>query len=408
MVHLSEELITQIKEANDILELAGEHFQLTQTGSIYQTTCTHEGEKHSKSLTFFPDTQSFYCFGCGAGSRKMTEGSDVISFTMWLENCTWQQAAMKLANRRAIRIPIKELSKEERLKQKLFEETNERNKIYWRSLKENNLMMEYLYNRGLDDDDIDKWRLGWVPLTDPTKAAGRLVFAIINDWGQTAGFSYRNMDEYFPRPEMPDTGPKYFNSPTSPIFNKGSILYGLHAIKKLIREKDYVIITEGFADTIIAQRYGLPAVSLMGTSLTEEHIKMVARYTKNVIVWLDGDPGGLGATLRHLDPLRAEGFIVKVITTPNQDPDDVIQMHREGIEEWVVNHAVMAGNFEVSVYMNKYKSNLTELKMKTIRELIPIFKRIGNAVEYELYVNEVANDLGIPPQTLLTEVNRDV
>lgn len=408
MIHLSEELIKQIKDENDIVELASEHFSLKKTGGILQAKCTHKGEKDSESLTFFPDTQSFYCFGCGAGGRNnKTEGSDVISFVMWMDNCSWQQACMKLAGRRGIRIPTKELSKEERVRQKLLEETNARNVVYWRSLKENKPMMQYAFDRGFDEADIDKWRMGWVPLTDPTKAAGRFVFAVINDWGQTVGFSYRNMEKYFPRPEMPDTGPKYFNSPTGPIFNKGNILYGLHSIKKLIREKDYIIITEGFGDTIVGQKYGLPAVSLMGTSLTEEHIKTIVRYTKNVIVWLDGDPGGIGATLRHLDPLRAQGIVVKVLNTPDKDPDDVILQYKEKIHEYVMTNARMAGDYEVSIHMNTYRSNLTELRMKAIRELIPIFKRIGNRVEYELYATQVANDLGVSPETLIAEVNRE-
>lgn len=407
MIHLSEQLIAEIKAANDIMEVAEEHFELTRMGSIYQAKCTHEGEKNSKSLTFFPDTQSFYCFGCGAGSRQMTEGSDVISFLMWMDNCTWQQSAMKLAGRKNIRIPTKELTKEERTRQKLFEETNKRNYQYYQALRENPAVLEYAYGRGFSDEDIQKWRMGYVPLTDPTKAAGRFVFAIINDWGQTAGFSFRNMEEYIPRPEMPDTGPKYFNSPTSPIFNKGHILYGLHNIKKLIRKKGYIIIMEGFGDTVIAQKYGLPAVSLMGTSLTEDHIKLIVRFTRNVIVWLDGDPGGVGATLRHLDPLRNEGLSIKVLNTPNKDPDDVILEYKETIESYVMDHARMAGDFEVSLYMNQYKSNLTELKMKTIYGLIPIFRRIGNPIEYEIYADQVANDLGISTQILLSEVNKD-
>lgn len=411
MIHLSEQLIAEIKGANDILEVAGEHFTLNKMGNIYQAHCP--GEAHEKgdktaSLTFFPDTQSFYCFGCGAGSRGgKTEGSDVIAFIMWMEKCSWPQAAMKLANRRNIRIPTKEMSKEEREKQKKLEETNERNKMYWRSLQENKPMIQYLLDRGFTEDDITKWRLGWVPYTDPTRAAGRLVFAVMNDWGQTVGFSYRNMEEYFPRPQMPDTGPKYFNSPTSSLFNKGTILYGLHSIKKLIREKDYIIITEGFADCILAQRYGLPAVSIMGTSLTDEHIKMIGRYTKNVYIWLDGDPSGLGAALRHLDPLRSEGYLVKVVHTPGQDPDDVVQEHRDHIEEHIMNIARLAGDFEIQLYMGRYKSDLTELKLKTIRGLVPIFKRIGSRVEYEIYAAQVADDLGITTETLLAEVERE-
>jgi DNA primase len=131
------------------------------------------------------------------------------------------------------------------------------------------------------------------------------------------------------------------------------------------------------------------------------------RLTKNVIVWLDGDPGGVGATIRHLDPLRAEGFSIKVVNTPGQDPDDVIMEYKDEIHQYVIDHARMAGDFELSLRMNVYKSDLTELRMRTIRDVTSILKRIGNPVEYALYLTEVANDLGIPRTVLEEEVQRE-
>lgn len=401
MIHITDELKNKIKEANDLIEIAEEYFPLTKLGNIYQTKCTHKGD-NSPSLTFFPDTQSFYCFGCGAGSKQKSGGSDVISFIQWIENCSWQEAVFKLCDRKGIAIPTAELSKEEKIKQKLLEVTYQHNKIYWRNLKTSPKIVEYFSSRGFDKEDIDKWRLGYVLQTDPTKAAGRAVFAIMNTFGQTAGFSFRNMNDVLPMDPL-DTGPKYFNSPTGPVFDKGKILYGLNFIKRLIREKDYIIIMEGFGDTIIGQKFGLPAVSIMGTSLTKDHIELIGRYTKNVIVWMDGDSGGVGAALRHLDPLREQGYLVKVIHTPGQDPDDVIRTMPD-IEHWVRENAVMAGHFELSIAMDKYLSQVAELRLKTVREMIPVFQRMKNKLEYELYVGQISTELGIHHDVLLSYV----
>jgi DNA primase len=399
MIHFTEEFLQQVKQANDMLEVASEYFTLTKMGSIFQARCLHE---KTPSLTFFPETQSFYCFGCGAGAkRKGSSGSDVISFVMWIENCTWQEAVFKLCNRKGIAIPTQELSKEDKLKQKMLETALLNNRQYWNKLREAPHIIQYFNGRGFEKSDIDLWRLGYIPVGDITKAAGRVVFPIMNDWGQTVGFSFRNMNDIFPIEGNPDIGPKYFNSPTSLIFDKGKILYGLNFIKKLIREKDYIIIMEGFGDTIIAQKFGLPAVSLMGTSLTKDHIELIGKYTKNVIVWLDGDQAGINATLRHLDPLRAQGFLVKVIIEPNADPDEVIMNLREGIEAWVQDHAIMAGDFEISILMTKYRSQVSELKMKTAHELMSILKRIDNKLEQQIYLSQICHDLGVDKELFL-------
>jgi DNA primase len=400
MIHFTEEFLQQAKQANDILEVASEYFTLVRVGTIYQTRCLH-GEKTS-SLTFFADTQSFYCFGCGAGSKtKGLTGSDVISFVQWVEKCTWQEAIFKLCNRKGIAIPTKELNKEDKLKQKMLDTVLLNNRLYWNHLKEAPHIIQYFNDRGFEKSDIDLWRLGYIPVGDITKAAGRVVFSIMNDWGQTVGFSFRNMQDTFPIVGNVDTGPKYFNSPTSVIFDKGKILYGLNFIKKMIREKDYVMIMEGFGDTIIAQKFGLPAVSLMGTSLTKDHIEMIGKYTKNVIVWLDGDSAGISATLRHLDPLRAQGFIVKVINESNADPDEIIMNLRENTEAWVHSNAIMAGDFEISILMNKYRSQVSELKMKTARDLFHIVKRIGNKLEHQIYLSQICHDLGVDKELFL-------
>lgn len=401
-MRIPDEFLKQIREQVDIVEVASEYFPLTKIGNIHQARCideSHEKGDKTPSLTFFEDTNSFYCFGCGAGSKK-TEGSNVISFVMWIDNCSFQEAVQKLAAMKGWKVPSKDMSTDDKKKVSMLQKAVDDNRTYWTALQSQQYLIQYLADRGIDQAEINKWRIGYVDRADATKVAGRIAFAIMNDWGQTVGFSFRNMEDQFPS-EHPDTGPKYINSPKSLIFDKGSLLYGLNFVRRLIREKDYVVIAEGFGDTILGQKYGCPFVSIMGTSLTTEHIKMLGRYTKNIYVWLDGDSGGVGATLRHLDSLRKEGFIVKVIYTPGADPDDVVSQYKEGIEEFILNSAMLAGQFEIDLVMNKFRSDLTEVKLRAVHHVRSILAGIDSAAERQIYANQIAHELSVAPNLLL-------
>ncbi len=399
---IPDEFLVELKSKVDILEVAQEYFVLHKVGSIYQTNCPH-GDKNSRSLTFFPETQSFSCFACGVGKKPKTEGSDVIAFIMWIENISFPEAVTKLATSKGIKIPTKDMSLEDKKKQKMLAEAIVLNRKYWTTLQDHANIIQYLNQRGITEPEINQWRIGYVSLTDTTKVSGRLVFSIMNEWGQTVGFSYRNMEDHFPN-SNPDMGPKYMNSPKSLIFNKGSILYGLNFIKRMIREKNYIVLAEGFGDTILGQRYGCPFVSLMGTSLTEEHVKMLGRYTKNIYVWLDGDAGGVNAVLRHLDPLRKEGFMVKVIYTPGADPDDIVMNQQENLENFILESAVLAGQFEVNLIMNKFRSSITEHKLRTIYEIRSVLTSISNPMERMVYSNQIAYELSVDPILLMEGV----
>lgn len=396
------EFIKQIKDTSDIIELAQEYFPLTKHNTIYQAQCIHEGD-NSPSLTFFPDTQSFYCFGCGAGSKQKTKGSDVIDFVMWIDKCSYAEAVVKLAGRKGLALPTKELTKEEKEKQRLMLECLKLNRQYWTNLQAEPEILKYLNDRGITQESIDAFRIGYVPKEDQSKASNRIVFAIMDDWGRTIGFSYRNMEDHFPNPDKPDQGPKYFNSAKSLIFDKGSVLYGLHNIRKMIREKGYMVIAEGFGDTILGQKYGCPFVSTMGTSLTKEHIAIIKKYTRMVIVWYDGDEGGITSTLRHLVPLRNEGLIVKVLNTPG-DPDDKIMEVRDGLEEFILSNARMAGQYEVDLVMGKYRSQMSEMKFRLLEELRSVFKEVKSQTEVQTYAAQVARELGIDPQVFIEEM----
>lgn len=397
---IPQKFVEELKAKVTILDIASNYFNIERSGSVYQTYCLH-GDKNTKSLTFFPETNTFHCFGCGAGSKQVTDGSDIVSFIMWVEKCNFPEAVEKLATAVGVEVPQKDLNVEEKKRQVMVVRALQENRQYYNTLKANPDMIRYLAERGITDVEIDKWRIGYVTKDDVTRAAGRIAFAIMDSWGDTVGFSYRNMEGYLSSQDNPDTGPKYINSPKSTLFDKGTILYGLNFIKKMIREKDYVVIAEGFGDTIAGQKYNCPFVSLMGTSLTQAHLDILSSYTKNIYVWFDGDAGGLNACLRHIDALRSKGFLVKVIYTPNQDPDDVIPQVGLNLEEWIMDNAILAGQFQINLIMNKHQSAVTEQRIKTISRIKELFAGMSATHEKEIYCNQVAEHLGVDPSTLM-------
>jgi DNA primase len=406
MKQIPDEFLEQVR-AIPIVEVAEQYFDLKRNGSVLQTSCIHGGDR-DPSLTFFEPTNTFYCFGCGAGKKPKTDGSNVISFVMWMDNCTFMEAVTKLSAMKGWVVPRKGLSAADRQKQIMLEQVLKDNRTYWNALQGNEDYIQYLADRGIDKDDINKWRIGYSHKASRERFASRLVFSLMNDWGQTVGFSFRNMSDQFE--DVEDDGPKYINSPQSEIFDKGSTLYGLNFVRRQIREKGYVIIGEGFGDTILGQKLELPMVSIMGTSLTDKQIEILKKYTDTVILWLDGDGGGIGATTRHARALRKAGFIVKVINYLGKDPDDIFLDAINGLEpkeaiayaqQLVETQAVMASQFDIQQALSQFDSVVMEHKLRTVRSIKPIIDELDNKAEYEVFLEQIAKRLDVSIQTLI-------
>lgn len=408
MKQIPDEFLCKIREIN-ILDVAEEYFHLHQMGNIYQTKCIHGGD-NEPSLTFFPPTNTFYCFGCGAGKKPKTEGSDVISFVMWIDNCSFTEAVQKLASMKGWQVPKMGLSAEDKKKIQQLEFILEQNRQNWNHLQYNEDYLKYLSDRGIEKEDINKWRLGYIPRGARHMHAGALVFSLMNDWGQTVGFSHRNMSDVFDYVNNP--GPKYINSPQSPIFSKGSTLYGLNFVKRLIREKGYAIVGEGFGDTILGQKLGLPFVSIMGTSLTDQQIHMLKQYTDNIILWMDGDSGGINATTRHAKALQKSGFTVNIINYLGKDPDDIfldilkdeeLELAKDTAQHIIETECLLASQFEVNQIVNRFESKLAELKIQTAKEIAPVLRSIPQDAERDVFFEQVSRRIDVSVQTLKGE-----
>lgn len=343
---ISKEIKEQIIDQTNIVEIVSEVVQLTKKGSSYFGLCPFHDDKNP-SMSVSQEKKVFNCFSCH------TKGT-VIRFYALFHHLTEDQATIKLAKRLGITISEKE-NKEEQLKERLIQVTTEAKNFYHFYLnnsQEGLLAKEYLFNRGISQELIDKLEIGLastekdylhqaltskkcneldqiqvglVKLNDRNEAydvfRDRIMFPVTNMAGQIVGFSgriYKKSDQA-----------KYINSPETKIFHKGQILYHFYEAYDAIKRNDKIILLEGFMDVIACLKVGIEnGVATMGTALTQDHIKHILSVTKNITLCFDGDNAGILAMKKSCQLLSNFGIIPRAIVLPhNLDPDEYLKAY---------------------------------------------------------------------------------
>jgi DNA primase len=359
MSRISPETIEQVTAALNIVDVIGSYFPLRRAGTEFRALCPFHQEK-TPSFYVSPDKQTFYCFGC-------QRGGSIIQFVEEYEHVDFPEAVRRLAARAGIAIQQEELSPEEAEKQTLrkrllrlhFEVASwfHRNLLRTRAAE---AARSYLSERGLNIEIAKRWQIGyapdsWTAVTDWGQQSGfsreelilgglvkpknendprarcydrfrhRLMFPITNDLGEVIAFSGRQIN-----PNA--TGGKYVNSPESPLFSKGNILFGLSKSKRAIARSRQAIVLEGQIDLITAFEAGIENVTApQGTALTERHAVLLKRFAEEVILFFDADPAGERAAERALEILYAAGLQVRIgVLPPGEDPDSLIR--KGGVE----------------------------------------------------------------------------
>jgi DNA primase len=359
MPRISPETIEQVTAALNIVDVIGSYFPLRRAGTEFRALCPFHQEK-TPSFYVSPDKQTFYCFGC-------QRGGSIIQFVEEYEHVDFPEAVRRLATRAGIAIQQEELSPEEAEKQTLrkrllrlhFAAANwfHRNLLRTRAAE---AARSYLSERGLNIEIAKRWQIGyapdsWTAVTDWGQQSGfsreelilgglvkpkdendprarcydrfrhRLMFPITNDLGEVIAFSGRQIN-----PNA--TGGKYVNSPESPLFSKGNILFGLSKSKRAIARSRQAIVLEGQIDLITAFEAGIENVTApQGTALTERHAVLLKRFAEEVILFFDADAAGERAAERALEILYAAGLQVRIgVLPPGEDPDSLIR--KGGVE----------------------------------------------------------------------------
>jgi DNA primase len=372
------------------------------------------------------EKQIFHCFGCGAGG-------DVFKFLMKVGNFSFPQAVEELAKRYGVRLPPRELSpakKKEMAKREILFQINQMASEYFHDLlsrrREGEEGRRYLSQRGMSEKIIKEHRLGYslerwdglvqylqekkvslelareIGLIFPKKREGwydafrgRILFPIFDLQQRVVGFGGRVIR----RGE-----PKYLNSPESSVYHKGEILYGLQVAKGYIAEKDCVIIVEGYFDLLTLHQFGLKhSVATLGTALTTQHIRILKRYTKNLITVFDADEAGIQASLRVLPLFLEEEVSGKTILLPEgEDPDGFLR--KGNLEEFEkrATHAVSLIDFFFERLMKTHGTKSIDGKVKVAEEGIALIDKIPNKIRKNFYTKVLAERLDLP-ESLLVE-----
>lgn len=422
----SEDLIEEIRMRNDIVDVISGYVKLQRKGSSYFGLCPFHNEK-SPSFSVSPSKQMYYCFGCGAGGN-------VFSFLMEYENYTFVEALKVLAERAGIDLPQLEYSQEAKaqadLKATLLSVNKEAAKYYYYQLRDKNQTqgMQYLKNRGLNDETIKKFGLGYSDKFSDNlyrylkgkgysdeilKQSGlfnvderrgmydkfwnRVIFPIMDVNHRVIGFGGRVMG---------DAKPKYLNSPETKIFDKSRNLYGLNLART--SRKRNLIICEGYMDVISMHQAGFNnAVASLGTALTSQQASLLKRYTEEVLIIYDSDEAGRKAALRAIPLLKAAGLNTKVIDLkPYKDPDEFIKaMGKEAFQERL-DRGMNSFLFEIKAQEDQYDMNDPQGKTDFFKETAQKLLRFEDEIERNNYMQAVAESYRIPVENLRKMVNR--
>lgn len=445
--------IDEVRERTDIVDLVSAYFPLQKAGRNFKALCPFHKEK-TPSFIVFADGQRWHCFGACA------TGGDIFTFVMKMENLEFGEALRFLARRAGISLaPRREEEVEEEKKRGLLLRINAAAAQYFHHLlregPEGEFVREYLGRREIEPTSIEAFQLGyalneWEALKnylvergyeeadifaaglsvervreDPGRKGGgyydrfrgRLIFPIRDVRGEVIGFGARALD---------DSQPKYLNSPETAVFSKGRVLYGIDLAKQAVREKDQVIIVEGYTDVITAHQRGFRnVVASMGTALTENQVRELKRLTRRFILALDADKAGDAATRRGLE-VATEVFRDSVVPVPlgrnligyearldadiriailpeGRDPDDLLK-EKAGLWAELVAGALPVVDYYFSLISSRLDLSSAKGKSAAAKELLPIIEELGDEVEKSHYLQKLARLIKVDEKRLLLEI----
>jgi DNA primase len=427
---IPDEIIDEIRQRTDLVSLVGEYIKLERRGKNMVGLCPFHNEK-TPSFTVSPDKQLFHCFGCGASGNA-------FSLIMEMEKMTFPDAARFLARRAQVRIPERKEkpTAKDRLQEKIYNINLFAARYYTYCLKKTaagKKAYAYLLKRGITAETTDLFMLGYAPagwssfyefaskkgaspelmikagLISPGRDKGyydrfrnRVIFPIFTISGKVAGFGGRALTT------GEKEGPKYLNSPQSPVFDKGSILYGLNFARDEIRRQKKAVVTEGYTDVITAYQAGIKnVVASLGTALTMEQSHLLHHQTETVITAYDSDLAGEAATWRGLAILQSTGCLVQVAEMPQgSDPDSFIREFGPKAFSALIDQASPLIEYRLQQLKKRYDLSSDRGRVNYIDEIMPLLVAAVNRVEQDYYLKRAAEEIGVDETALRGELKK--
>jgi len=430
MALVSQSTLEQIRAANDIVDIIGAHVPLKRNGANFVCLCPFHKEK-SPSFNVNPSRQIFRCFGCG-------KGGDVFAFVKEYENLDFMDAVRRLAER--ARIPL-EMDNDPAIRDqrsikdqllKLHEAITQRWQQCLAGEAAGQVARDYLERRGVHPDAVLEFRVGaapeaWDDTVNWAKAKGfspelcetaglilrrdsggwydrfrgRLIFPICDEQGRVIAFSGRVL-------QGDEKQAKYVNSPETPIFSKGRVLFALDKAKRSILDAGKAILAEGQLDTIACHSAGIRnVVAPQGTAFTADQARVLKRYVDEVVLCFDGDKAGRDAVIRALDPLLAAGLAIRVASIPPpDDPDSWIRAHGAESFQALLNRAQGIFDFYLQGLCSGNDIASDRGRLVVLRSMGEAVHKTANAVLIDTYAQRTAQRLGVDVQSVRAEFRK--
>jgi DNA primase len=420
--------IDEIKSRLDIIEVIGGYIKLQKAGANFRAICPFHSEK-KPSFFVSPARQIWHCFGCNSGG-------DIFRFVMKIEGVEFSDSLRILAQKAGVELrPVKPELLTER--QGLHEICELSTQFFEKQLesKTGQEVKEYLLGRGIKEESIKKWRLGYAPdtwqgLSDflvlnrykkeeieraglvvkneegrfYDRFRGRIMFPVFDLSSQVVGFGGRVFGK---NKNQESEEMKYINTPNTLLYDKSRILYGLDKAKIAIRQKEFCILVEGYTDVILSNQTGFEnVVSTSGTALTPYQLKILKRYSENLFTAFDMDIAGDSATKRGIDLAQIQGFNIKVVTLPeNLDPADVISKDPKEFGQ-LIERALSILDFYFQDAFSSFDKKTPEGKKEISKILLPVIKRIPNKIEQSFWIQKLAKELEVKEENVSEELKK--
>lgn len=415
------EYIEELTRRVDIVDLVGSYVQLKRKGRLYSGLCPFHSEK-TPSFYVYPDTQSFYCFGCGAGGSA-------VSFMQKMDNISYTEAVKLLGERAGMPAPTED-DKTGRLRGRILSMNKEAARFFHACLnstvEEARQARAYWRRRGLDDKTIVKFGLGYAPddgqalyqyLRDKgynqqeLDASGlfkrsqsgriyclfwkRVITPIFDLRGNVIAFGGRVLD---------DSKPKYVNSPETLVYHKSDTVFALQLAKRSAARR--YVLCEGYMDVITMQQAGIDtAVCACGTALTPDQVRLISQYAEEVILCYDSDEAGQKATLRSLELFRSSPVKVGVLQIPGaKDPDEYIKKYGPERFQALLDGVGSALDFRLENLRRKYDLKEDSQRLQYVKEAVEILAQRSNPTEREVYAGRLAEQTDISKSAILAHL----
>lgn len=427
----TDDFVEKVRERSDIYSVVSRYVPLTFKGGRYWACCPFHGEK-TPSFTVTPDKGLFYCFGCHVGGN-------VFKFISMIENISYFEAVKLQAERLGIEIPSRKKTSaelEREREEKIFFKINELARDFYHKIltttTEGEAGRKYLNARGITGGTIENFKLGFAPnswnrLTNEflkqgftseqlisvglaskqkqgekifDRMRGRIIIPITNLSGRVVGFGGRILNS-----DSEKDSPKYLNTPETKVFNKGHLLFGLDRASKSILSEKFSIIVEGYMDAISLASAGVEnVVATLGTAFTEEHAKLLTRYSRKIIFCYDSDEAGQRATVRALPIVSAAGANVSVVVIPDgKDPDEFIRRHGKEKFDALVKKSLPLFDYRLQYILKHQEHSSIGGKIDALRQILPVAVNLGDSTRQSEYRKKISAALFLDENIVIEE-----